>query len=98
MRPLLAVVAEEREGGVVLGGEELERGRVLEGPDVVLLVEAEGERALEAVQVGHGRLHELAAGLAAEEEGYLGVFGDLGLALVHCALGAGVAGGAVRGY
>lgn len=44
MGPLLLAAAKDEEAGVVLVGEELERGRVLKGVDGVLLCEFLGER------------------------------------------------------
>jgi len=39
MRALFGVAGKEEEGGVILGGEEFERGRVFEGVDRVLFGE-----------------------------------------------------------
>ena len=51
MRAFLARGAEDEEGGVVLLGEELERGGVFEGMDFVFLGEFLGEWEVELVQV-----------------------------------------------
>lgn len=90
--PLLAAAAEDEEGGVVLLGEELERGGVLEGVHGVLLGELLGERLPQLGQVGEGVLNNLATSRAAQKEGGLGVLDGLGGALLEGPLGAGVTG------
>lgn len=57
---LLAVVAEDHERGVVLLAEELERIGILEGVDIVLLVELDRKRLLQRLQIGQGPLRDLA--------------------------------------
>lgn len=90
--PLLGGAAEDQQGGVVLLGEELERGGVLEGVDGVLLGELLGQRLAERVQVRQGVLRRLRASRPAQEEARLGVLLLLGGALLEGPLGAGVTG------
>lgn len=92
VRTLLAAAAEDEQRGVVLLGEELERGGRLERVDGVLLGELLGERHAQLVQVGEGVLDDLRAGCAAQEEGRLGVLDGFGGFLVEGAFGARVAG------
>lgn len=89
--PLLGGGAEDEEGGVVLLGEELEGGGVLEGVDGVLLGELLGQGLAQLVEVVEGVLGHLGAGGAAEEEDRLGVLDGLGGAFGEGALGAGIA-------
>lgn len=91
VRALLARAAKDEQAGVVLLREELERRRVLEGVDGVLLCELLGERLAHGVQLRQGVLHYLRAGGAAEEEARLGVLNGLGLALLERPLGPGIA-------
>jgi hypothetical protein len=96
VRALLGVQRQGEERGVVLQGEELERGGIVEGVDVVLLGEALDEGALESRQVGRGQLEDLRRLLARHEECRLGVLVLLGLAGLHGARGAGILGFAAR--
>lgn len=65
VRPLLLAAPKDEEGGVVLLGEEFERGGVFKGVDGVLLGEFLGEREAERMEVGEGVLRDLRAGRAA---------------------------------
>jgi hypothetical protein len=51
--------AEDKKGGVILFGEELQRGGVLERVDGVLLGEFDGPRSLETVQLCDCELDDL---------------------------------------
>lgn len=62
VRPLLARRAKDQNGGIVLLGEELERGGVVEGVDGVLLGELLGQGLAQGVEVGEGVLDDLGAG------------------------------------
>lgn len=92
VRALLLAAAEDEEAGVVLLGEELERGGVLERVDGVLLGELLGEGLAEGVELVEGVLDDLGAAGAAEEEACLGVLDSLGFALLERPLGAGITG------
>lgn len=59
MRALLLTASKDEEGGIVLLGEELERGGVFKRVDGVLLGEFLGERKTERIQVGEGVLGNL---------------------------------------
>lgn len=91
MWAFLAAGAEYQEGSVVLLGEELERGGVVEGVDGVLLGELFCERDTQLVQVCKCVLGYLRAGCAAEEECGFGVLDCLWGFFVECAFGARVA-------
>ena len=92
MRALLARAAEDEEAGVVLLGEELEGGRVLERVNGILLCELLGEGLAEGVELVEGVLDDLRAVRTAEEEACLGVLDGLWFALLERPLGAGIAG------
>jgi hypothetical protein len=91
MRPLLAARSKHQHTAVVLLGEELQRGNVLEGMDVILLGELLGERTAEGVEVGEGILGDLGTGGAPQEEGSFGVLDGFGGFLVERTLGARIA-------
>lgn len=91
MRALLAAGPEDEQRGVVLLAEELERRRVLERVDLVLLRELLRQRPPQRVQVRQRVLRLLRACCAAQEERLLGVLDGLGGLLVEGALGARVA-------
>lgn len=91
VRALLAAGAEDEQAGVVLLGEELERGRVLEGVDGVLLGELLGQGLAHGVKLRQGILRHLGAGRSPEEEAALWVLDGLGFALLESPLGAGIA-------
>ena len=86
---------EDEEGGVVLEGEKLERGGIVEGVDVVLLGEALDEGSLEGREVGGSELENLRSLLAGDEESRLGVLVLLRLACLDSARGASVLGLAI---
>lgn len=85
------MASEDKQRGVVFQREELERRRVLEGVQGVFLGEADGEGALERVEVLERQLGDFAALAAAQEENCFWVLDGLGLALGDCAGGAGIA-------
>ena len=86
MRTLLLSAPEDHETGVVLFGEELERGGVLEGVDGILLGEFLGEGLAHVVEVVEGILDELGAGCATEEETGFGVLDGFRLSLLESTL------------
>jgi hypothetical protein len=92
VRPFLAGVAKHQQTRIILLREELERRRVFERVDLVLLEELDGVGRLEGVQVGEGELADLRAFLAAQEERCLWVLDDLGSLLFQSALRAGILG------
>lgn len=73
------MATEDKEGGVVLLGEELEAGGIFEGVDGVLFGETDAEGAFEGVEVCEEVVDEGGSAGAAQEEGSLGVFVDVGL-------------------
>lgn len=91
MWSLLLRAAKDKETGIVLLREELERGGVIEWVNGVLLGELLGERNTEGVELVEGILDDLGAGGAAEKEAGLGVFDGFGLALLEGPLGASIA-------
>lgn len=78
--PLLAMATEDEQRCIVLVGKEFEAARVFEGVDGILLVEADGERLLEAVEILEYQVRYLATFRVLEKEGRLWVFDDLGFA------------------
>lgn len=89
---LLGVKRQDEERGIVLEREELERGGIVEGVDVVLLGETLDKGSLETGEIGDGQLENLRRLLAAYEEGRLGVLVLLRLACLECACCAGILG------
>lgn len=92
VRPLLAVRAKHHERGVVLLREKLERRRVLERVQRVLLCEFLAQRALQRVQVRHAQVDYLRRRRVAQEQRHFGVFVHLRRLLVEGALAAGILG------
>jgi hypothetical protein len=91
VRSLVLRAAEAEKTGVVLLGEELEGGGIVEGMDGVLLAELLGEGNTEGVELVEGVLDDLRAGGAAEKEAGFGVLDGFGFALLESPLGAGIA-------
>ena len=88
MWALLGGGTEDDEGGIVLLGEELDGGGIIEWVDLVLLGELLGEWSAKGVEVGEGVLGLLGAGSAAEEKRLLWVLDWLWSLLVEGTLGA----------
>lgn len=90
MRALLGGAPKDQKRSVVLFGEELERGGVLEGVDRVLFCEFLGQRLAQLEEVVQGVLDDLRASGTTEEKNGFGVLDGLRCALCEGALGAGI--------